>query len=89
MSINTYLYSAPVGFTSILATGAHLNGARIKNDYTGLVPLDTWLSFLVTAFLPGTAGWNEAWYWQQVHFLVQIGGVVGVMGVEGVCICYL
>jgi hypothetical protein len=86
MSINTYLHDAPVGFTSLLAAGEHPNGLRIKTRYTGVVSLDTWLSFLVTAFIPGTAAWNEAWYWQQMHFLTQLGGVIAVMNVEGVCI---
>lgn len=82
MRISLALYDAPVGFLDTVAAGVHPNGTPIKIDYTGLKVLDEGLSFLVTAFLPGSAGWNEVFYWQQFHFLLQITGLVAIMNVE-------
>jgi hypothetical protein len=82
MRIYSFLNGAPVGFNDIIAAGEHPNGLRIKKHYTGLTALDEGLSFLVTAFIPGSAGWNEAWYWQQVHFLIQLTPIIAMMNVE-------
>ena len=82
MRISTVLNDAPVGFLDIVASGTHPNGVVIKITYTHLKPVDEVLSFLVAAFLPGTAGWDEVFYWQQVHFLVQIGSLLAIMNVE-------
>ncbi|KAF2823736.1 hypothetical protein CC86DRAFT_384291 [Ophiobolus disseminans] len=82
MRISLAVHDAPVGFLDVVASGAHPNGIAIKKSYTGLKPLDDGLAMLVTAFLPGTAGWNEAFYWQQVHFLSQFTAMVAIMNVE-------
>jgi hypothetical protein len=82
MRISPALSDAPVGFLDIVTAGVHPNGVAIKKHYTGLKPLDEGLSFLVSAFLPGSAGWNETFYWQQLHFLIQIAVVIAVMNVE-------
>ena len=82
MRIYLTLNDAPVGFLDVVQAGVHPNGVAIKKHYTGLKPLDEGLSFLVSAFLPGSAGWNEAFYWQQVHFLTQLTALVAIMNVE-------
>lgn len=82
MRISIALNDAPVGFLDVVASGEHPNGVPIVTHYTGLKALDEGLSFLVTAFLPGSAGWNETYYWQQVHFLTQITTLIAIMNVE-------
>jgi len=82
MRIGLVLADAPVGFLDVVQSGAHPNGVPIKKNYTGLGLLDEGISFLVTAFMPGAAGWNETFYWQQVHFLLQFGVMGAIMNVE-------
>lgn len=82
MRIAVALNNAPVGFLDVIAAGAHPNGTPIKKDFTGLRYLDEGLSFLVSAFLPGSAGWNEAFYWQQFHFLMQLTTIIAILNVE-------
>jgi hypothetical protein len=82
MRISLALYDAPVGFVDAVQAGVHLNGTPIKKEYTGLRVFDEGLAFLVSAFLPGSAGWNEVFFWQQFHFLLQITGLVAIMNVE-------
>jgi hypothetical protein len=82
MRIMPVLNNAPIGFVDVTAAGAHPNGTLIKKNFTGLKYLDEGLSFLVTAFLSGAAGWNEAFYWQQFHFLFQIAPMIAIMNVE-------
>ncbi|KAH4127099.1 hypothetical protein HBH68_065640 [Parastagonospora nodorum] len=82
MRVSLILYDAPKDFLEVVQAGVYPNGTPIKKDYTGLAPLDEGLSFLVAAFLPGAAGWNETFYWQQFHFLIQITGLIAIMNVE-------
>jgi hypothetical protein len=82
MRISPALNDAPVGFLDVVQSGTHPNGVAVKKHYTGLKPLDEGLAFLVTAFLSGSAGWNEAFYWQQFHFLTQITALIAIMNVE-------
>jgi hypothetical protein len=82
MRIMLVLNDAPVGFNDVIAAGTHPNGTPIMKDFTGLKFLDEGLSFLVTAFLSGAAGWDEAFYWQQFHFLFQITPMIAIMNVE-------
>jgi hypothetical protein len=84
MSINTYLSDTPLGFSDVMGAGEHPNGLRIKKHYTDLPFLDEWLSFLVSAFIPGTGGLNEAWYWQQMHFLIQLTPTIATINFEAV-----
>jgi hypothetical protein len=82
MRIYLALSDAPVGFLDALEAGAHPNGTPMKKDFTGLKIFDEGISLLVAAFLPGAAGWNEAAYWQQFHFLLQITPIIAIMNVE-------
>jgi hypothetical protein len=82
MRISLVLYDAPVDLLGTYEVGKHPNGTPIRKDYTGLKHLDEGVSFLVTVFLPGSAGWNETFYWQQFHFLLQLTGLVAIMNVE-------
>lgn len=82
MRISLVLKDAPVGFLGMLESGMHPNGVPMKEDYTGVYFIDKGLSLLVAAFLPGPAGWNEVYYWQQFHFLPQLVGIITVMTVE-------
>jgi hypothetical protein len=82
MRIIPVLNDAPVGFNQTLEAGVHPNGVIVKKNYTGLGPVDEVLKLLVTAFLPGAAGWNEAAYWQQFHFLMQITPMLAVLNIE-------
>jgi hypothetical protein len=82
MRILIVLNNAPIGFADVSAAGAHPNGTPVKKNFTGLKYLDEGLCLLVTAFMPGAAGWNEAFYWQQFHFLFQIMPLIAIMNVE-------
>jgi hypothetical protein len=82
MRIYPMLKGAPLNFRETVEGGTHPNGTPIENNFTGLGFLDQGLAFLVTAFLPGSAGWNEAYYWQQFHFLPQLTPFIAIMTVE-------
>jgi hypothetical protein len=82
MRIYPMLKGAPVGFTEANETGVHANGTPIETSYTGLTFLDQGLSFLVTAFLPAAAGWNEAAYWHLFHFLPQLTPFIAITTIE-------
>lgn len=82
MRISPILNDVPVGFADISETGTFPNGMPVKQHFTGVKPLDDGLSFLVAAFIYGPTGWNEALYWQQLHFLCQIAGMIAIMNVE-------
>ncbi|KAH8724808.1 hypothetical protein GQ44DRAFT_772845 [Phaeosphaeriaceae sp. PMI808] len=82
MRIYLIINDGPVDFVNVVASGTHLNGVPIKKHYTGIGPLDDGLAFLVAAFIPGAAGWNETFYWQQVHFLSQFATISAIQNVE-------
>lgn len=82
MRISTAMEGVPIGFVEMIESGVMPNGVKLRKHYTGLGPLDDMLSFLVGAFLPGPTGWNENFYWQQLHFLVQIMPLIAVTTVE-------
>jgi hypothetical protein len=82
MRIVTSMNGVPVGLTDMLETRTLPNGAPLKTDYTGIRPVDDMLALLVAAFIPGPLRMNEAYYWQQIHFLLQIGPVIAVQNVE-------
>lgn len=82
MRIVIILNDVPVAFSNVIEAGVLPNGTRFKKYYTGIGPLDEMLSFLVAAFLYGPTGWNEAFYWQQLHFLGQIAPIIAIMNVE-------
>ncbi|KAK5162735.1 uncharacterized protein LTR77_011218 [Saxophila tyrrhenica] len=54
----------------------------LRRTYTGLGPVDMFLSFLVAAFLPGAAGIDRAFQLQQIHFLFSFLPVITVWSVE-------
>ncbi|CAN9393892.1 unnamed protein product [Alternaria alternata] len=82
MRITTAQNEVPVGFLDVAASGTLPNGVSLKKHYTGIRILDEGLSFLVAAFLYGPTGWSETFYWQQLHFLLQITPLLAVHGVE-------
>lgn len=82
MRINIAINKVPVGFKDVIASGVLPNGTPVKKRFTGIAPLDGILSFLVTAFIYGPTGWNEQFFWQQLHFLVQITPMIAVFNVE-------
>ncbi|KAI8940782.1 hypothetical protein NX059_002048 [Plenodomus lindquistii] len=82
MRLMPMLHDVPVGFMDTVEAGILPNGMNLKKHFTGIKPLDDGLSFLVAAFIYGPTGWNEAFYWQQLHFLVQIAGLIAIMNVE-------
>lgn len=82
MRITTALNDVPIGFGAMIESGALPNGFRYKTHYTGIGPLDQGLSFLVAAFLYGPTNWNQAFYWQQFHFLSQLTAIIAIMNVE-------
>ncbi|KAK5662488.1 hypothetical protein OQA88_8400 [Cercophora sp. LCS_1] len=61
---------------------AHVNGAPLRMVYTGFPPADSILAFLVAAFMPGIAGWDERFLIQQTYFLPQFFSVISVLAVE-------
>ena len=77
-SINEF----PVGLFDMLDSGVLHNGRPLKKHYTGIGMVDEVLSLLVAVFIYGPAGWNNVFFWQEVHFLIQISAVIAVMSVE-------
>ena len=82
MRISLVVYNVPAGFDKVLESGILPNGMHFKKTYTGIGAVDGALSLMVAGFLYGAAGWNETFYWQQLHFLVQITSIIAVMNVE-------
>lgn len=54
----------------------------LRESYTGIPAFDLGLRFLVTAFLPGTAGWDPEFKIQQIYFLVSFFSVIAIWSVE-------
>jgi hypothetical protein len=82
MRIYPMVNGAPIDFNETVEGGVHPNGTPVENSYTGLAFLDQALAFLVTAFLPAAAGWNEAAYWQMFHFLPQLTPLIAITIIE-------
>ncbi|KAF2124262.1 hypothetical protein P153DRAFT_302912 [Dothidotthia symphoricarpi CBS 119687] len=82
MRIATVLNDVPRGFFDLVAASHLPNGVAIKKHFTGIGPLDNGLSFLVTAFITGSAKLHEPFYWNQVHFIIQFMATIVVMNVE-------
>ena len=57
-------------------------GMSLRREYTGIPSLDYGLSFLVVAFTPFAAGFDQGAYWQALHFLLSFGPVVSIWAVE-------
>lgn len=58
------------------------NEYRLRENYTGIAPLDFGLRFLVAAFLPGVAGWDKGFQIQQIYFLVSFFTIIAIWSVE-------
>jgi hypothetical protein len=58
------------------------NNVLLRRTYTGIPFIDGVLVVLVTAFLPGSAGWDRTLWLLHVHFLVSFGAIVGCLNVE-------
>jgi len=58
------------------------NKYRLRENYTGIAPLDFGLRFLVAAFLPGVAGWDKGFQIQQIYFLVSFFSIIAIWSVE-------
>jgi hypothetical protein len=82
MRISTAMNNIPVNFVETVQGDVLPNGVPIKKDYTGIKMLDEGLSFLATAFIYGPTKWNEAFYWQQLHFLFQLTSLIAIRNVE-------
>ncbi|EUC40317.1 hypothetical protein COCMIDRAFT_30728 [Bipolaris oryzae ATCC 44560] len=82
MRIVTSMTNNPVGFMDMFASRKLPDGTPLKTDYTGINPIDTGLAFLVSGFLFGPLRLNEAYYWQQIHFLPQLAPLIAIMNVE-------
>ncbi|KAL6160253.1 hypothetical protein ACJQWK_09422 [Exserohilum turcicum] len=64
MRIVTTMNDVPVGFMEMLQAPTLPDGTLIKTVYTGIEPLDQGLTAMVSAFMLGSTGWNQAFYWQ-------------------------
>ena len=58
------------------------NKYHLRENYTGIAPLDFGLRFLVAAFLPGVAGWDKGFQIQQIYFLVSFFSIIAIWSVE-------
>lgn len=54
----------------------------LRERYTGILPLDFGLRFLVTAFLPGVGGWDPKFQIQQLYFLLSFWPVIAIWSIE-------
>jgi hypothetical protein len=54
----------------------------LRTTYTGVVPIDKGLSFLVAAFMNGASGWDEGFFVFTAYFLVSFFAIVSVWAVE-------
>lgn len=57
-------------------------GIALRTTYTGIVPVDKGLSFLVSAFIHGAAAWDRGSYLQQIYFLVSFFSVITIWTIE-------
>lgn len=55
---------------------------RLRDSYTGIVGLDFGLRYLVSAFLPGVAGWDKGFQIQQIYFLISVFTIISIWSVE-------
>ena len=58
------------------------NNYRLRENYTGIAPLDSGLRFLVVAFLPGVAGWDKGFQIQQIYFLFSFFPIISIWSIE-------
>lgn len=58
------------------------NGFPLRESFTAFAPLDIGISYLVAAFLPGVAGWDEAFRLQQIYFLISFFPIISIWSVE-------
>lgn len=58
------------------------NGVKLRRGYTGIRALDSGLSFLVAAFLPGAAGWDRNFQLLQAYFLFSFFSVLAIWSIE-------
>ena len=61
---------------------AEYDNLPIRTHYTGIAGVDYGLRFLVTAFLPGAAGWDKGIWIQQLYFLISFFPIIGIYSVE-------
>jgi len=83
MRVRTILEGFPVDFNEDVFEHKRLsNGLPLKTNYTGVMPVDSLLSMLVAAFIPGSAGLSRPFQLQQIYFLAQFSAVIFVNTVE-------
>lgn len=58
------------------------NGHTLRESFSGFAVVDVGLSYLVSAFLPGVAGWDEAFRIQQIYFLISFFPIITIWSVE-------
>jgi hypothetical protein len=58
------------------------NGEKLRQIYTGIPQLDFALSFLVAAFTPGIARWDEGFWLLDMHFLFNCSPLFAIWAVE-------
>jgi hypothetical protein len=54
----------------------------LQRTYTGIMAVDILLSILVSSFLTGAAGWNEAFRLQQIDFLFSVVPILTMLSSE-------
>ena len=83
MHFQTTLEEIPVGLNVAVFEKKQLtDGSPLRTWYTGITPLDAFLSMLVAAFMPAVAGWEPEIRLQQIYFLTQWFAVCSVWTVE-------
>jgi hypothetical protein len=82
MRVIPVINDIPVDFLQTVESSILPNGVPVKKTFIGISVIDEGLSFLVSAFIGGAAGWNKSFFLLQVHFLISIGAQIAVMNVE-------
>ncbi len=54
----------------------------LRTTYTGIAPLDQGFTFLVSAFMNGVAGWDEAFFVFTIYFLVSFFAIITIWSLE-------
>ena len=67
---------------AVVANRKFENGQPLRDSFTAWAPLDTGISYLVAAFLPGVAGWDQAFRLQQIYFLFSAFPLTSILAVE-------
>lgn len=82
MRLSTAAAATADPIQAVVNTRKFANGLPLRESFTAFAPLDIGISYLVAAFLPGVAGWDQAFRLQQIYFLFSFFPIISIWSVE-------